>query len=101
MRAFSFALVLVALIEVKVLNGPNPKLFEGRTITLVCVKSTINQTSTVSYKNDEVIKNARTRNLTLTLKYSLYTGLYKCGINETNSTKSLNVIVKGVDLGLF
>ena len=67
-RIFSFALGSVASFEVSLLVGSKSDLFEGRTVTLGCVNSTINKTSTVWYnKNDEVINNATARNLTLTL----------------------------------
>ena len=66
-RIFSFALGSVASFEVSLLVGSKFDLFEGRTVTLGCVNSTINKTSTVWYKNDEVINNATARNLTLTL----------------------------------
>ena len=66
-RIFSFALGSVTSFEVSLLVGSKSDLFEGRTVTLGCVNSTINKTSTVWYKNDEVINNATARNLTLTL----------------------------------
>ena len=91
---------MVASIEVKLVDGFISELFEGRTVTLGCVNSTINQTLTVWYKNDEVINNAATRNLTLTLK-STDTGSYKCEINGVNSTNDLNVTVKGMSSGVF
>ena len=96
-RIFSFVLGLAASIRVEFL--PNARLFEGRTVTLECANSTINQTSAVWYKDDEVINNS-TRNLTLTLKSS-DTGLYKCGINKMNSTTGLNVTVKGMIHGVL
>ena len=71
-RIFSFALGLVASFEVSLLVGSKSDLFEGRTVTLGCVNSTINKTSTVWYKNDEVINNATARNLTLTLLTSYW-----------------------------
>ena len=95
---FLFALGLVASVEIKLLKGT--KFFEGRTITLRCVSSIINKTSTVWYKNDELINNATARNLTLTLKRS-DTGFYKCGINGTNSTNKINVTVKGMNFRVF
>ena len=91
---------MVASIEVKLVDGFISELFEGRTVTLGCVNSTINQTLTVWYKNDEVINNAATRNLTLTLK-STDTGSYKCGINGVNSTNELNVTVRGMSCRVF
>ena len=91
---------MVASIEVKLVDGFISKLFEGRTVTLGCVNSTINQTFTVWYKNDKVINNAATRNLTLTLK-STDTGSYKCGINGVNSTNELNVTVRGMSCRVF
>ena len=99
-RIFSFALGLVASFEVSLLVGSKSDLFEGRTVTLGCVNSTINKTSTVWYKNDEVINNATARNLTLTLKRS-DTGFYKCGINGTNSTKGFDMTVKGKNIWVF
>ena len=83
-----------------VVDGFISELFEGRTITLGCVNSNIHQTLTVWYKNDEVINNGATRNLTLTLK-STDTGSYKCEINGVNSTNDLNVTVKGMSSGVF
>lgn len=97
---FSFALGLVASVEVNLLNGNNSKLFEGRTITLGCVDNTTTEKSTVWYKNDTMINNATTRNLTLTLKRS-DTGLYKCKINGTKSTNNIDVAVKGMNFGVF
>ena len=91
---------MVASIEVKLVDGFISELFEGRTVTLGCVNSTINQTLTVWYKIDEVINNATTRNLTLTLK-STDTGSYKCEINGVNSTNDLNVTVKGMSSEVF
>ena len=91
---------MVVSVKVVLLNGPNFELFEGRTVTLRCVNSTINQTSTVWYKNDKVISNATSRNLTLTLKKS-DVGFYKCTINGVNSTNDLNVSVKGMNFGVF
>lgn len=91
---------LAASVEVKLLDVSNSKLFEGRTVTLQCANNTINKTSAVWYKDEKVINNSITRNLTLTLKSS-DTGLYKCGINGTKSTKSLNVTVKGMIHGLL
>lgn len=57
-------------------------------------------TSAVWYKNDEVIDNEKTRNLTLTLKRS-DSGSYKCGINRRNSTNNFTVTVKGMSRGVF
>ena len=91
---------MVASVEVKLVYGFISKVSEGRTITLECANSTINQALTVWYKNDEVISNAATRNLTLTLKNS-DTGSYKCGINGVNSTNNLNVMVKDMSRGIF
>ena len=99
-KTLSFALGLVASVEVKFLNGSSFELFEGRTITLGCVNNTINMTSAVWYKNDEVIDNEKTRNLTLTLKRS-DSGSYKCGINRRNSTNNFTVTVKGMSRGVF
>ena len=87
--------------EVELVDGINSEqLFEGRTITLKCVNSTINQTSTDWYRNDRIINTTTTRNLTLTLKRS-DTGLYKCKINGTISTKGLSVTVKGMNIVVF
>ena len=97
---FSFTLGLVASVEVKLLNGPNFELFEGRTITLGCVNSAINMASTVWYKNHEMIANETTRNLTLTLKKS-DNGSYKCRINGRNSTNNVTVAVKGMCRWVF
>ena len=94
-RIFSFVLGLAASIEVKLLHVINSEFFEGRNVTLECANNSTNQISTVWYKNDEVINNEITRNLTLTLKSS-ETDFYKCGINGTNSTNSINVTVKGM-----
>ena len=100
-KTLSFALGLVASVEVKLLNGnSSDELFEGRTITLGCVDNTTIETFTVWYKNDMMINNTTTRNLTLTLKSS-DTGFYKCGINETNSTNKINVAVKGMNFGVL
>ena len=95
-----FALGLVASVKVKLLNGNNSELFEGRTITLGCVDNTTTETFTVWYKNDTMINNTATRNLTLTLKSS-DTGFYKCGINGTKSTNKINVTVKGMNFRVF
>ena len=81
-------------------DGLISELFEGRTVTLGCDNSTINQTLTVWYKNDEVINNTATRNLTLILK-GTDTGSYKCGIKGVNSTNELNVTVKGMSRRVF
>ena len=61
---------------------------------------TTTETLTVWYKNDEVINNTAIRNLTLTLK-SFDTGIYKCGINGTNSTNDFIMTVEGMSLGVF
>ena len=91
---------MAASVEVKLLDRFNSKLIEGRTVTLGCVNNTINETSTVWYKNDAVIDNQKTRNLTfLTLKSS-DRGLYKCRINGTNSTNNFTVAVKGMCRGV-
>ena len=90
---------MVASVQVVLVDGSDSELFEGRTVTLGCINSTINQTSTVWYKNDEVINNATSRNLTLTLKKS-DTGFYRCRINGVNSTNDLNVSVKGMNFGV-
>ena len=87
-------------IEVKLLDGSSSEFFEGRTIMLGCVNNTISHTSTVWYKNDEVINDVTIRNLTLTLKGS-DTGLYKCRINGKNSTNNFYASVKGMNLGVF
>lgn len=81
------------------LNGNKSELFEGRTITLGCVDNATAETLTVWYKNDTLINNTN-RNITLTLKRS-DTGLYKCGINGTNSTNKIDVAVKGMNFGVF
>ena len=91
---------MVASIEVKLVDGINSELFEGRTITLGCVNITINQTSTVWYKDDEVVNDATARNLTLTLKKS-DNGGYKCRINGTNSTNNFLVTVQSMNLEVF
>lgn len=99
-RILSFALGLVASVGVSLLVGSNSELFEDRTVISECVNNTINKTSTVWYKNEEVINNAKTRNLTLTLKSS-DAGLHKCGINGMKSTNSFTMTVKGMSRGVF
>ena len=96
-RIFSFALGLVASIKVILLNESSSEIFEGRTVTLGCVNNTINKTSTVWYKDGQVINNETAANLTLTLK-STDTGSYKCRINGMKSTNNINVTVKGMNL---
>ena len=83
---FSFALGLIASIEVKLVDGFISELFESRTLKLVCISNTINQILIVWYHD------AATRNLILTLKSS-DTDLYKCGINGMNSTTSFTTTV--------
>ena len=99
-RIWSIVLGLAAWVEVKLLDVSNSELIEGRTVTLECANNTNNQAWTVWYKNGEVINNATTRNLTLTLKSS-DTGLYKCRINGTNSTNGFNVTLKGMIRGVL
>ena len=82
------------------LVGSESELFEGRNVTLDCFSNTTNEISAVWYKDDEVINDAVTRNLTLTLKIQ-DTGFYKCGINGTNSTNHFNVTVKGMIHGVL
>ena len=99
-RVFPFTLGLAASVKVRLLDGFNFQLFEGRTVTLSCVDNTITETLTMWYKNNEPINNATARNLTLTLK-NTDTGFYKCGISGINSSNDFNVTVKGKNLRFF
>ena len=99
LRAFLFAVGLAYSINVQLVKGKDSELFEGRTVILSCVNGTINQSVAVWYKNEQRI-NTATRNLTLTLRRS-DTGIYKCEINERDSTNNFNLTVKGMSLIFF